>query len=81
MDRPNLKRITIAAERDLRNWLSKFDGPEQTVMLITPCQSSRKGGLSQDQVQAALSDHGWKPGRRYTLNANLLGHVIHRRQR
>lgn len=73
---PNLKRLKIGSEQDLRGWLAKAPHPEDRVMLVTHCKSAHPNYVSREQVEDALSAHGWVAGPRYTLNATLLGHVI-----
>ncbi len=73
---PNLKRIKVSSEQELRNWLAKQSDQEQNLMLVTYNEASRDKYVSREQVRDALIEHGWAAGTRYTLNGNLLGHVI-----
>jgi hypothetical protein len=78
MSIPNLKRVTVSSETDLRNWLTKETTPEQSVMLVTHTKASPEKHLSNEEIAGAVSDHSWTAGRRYTLNGTLIGQVIHR---
>jgi len=75
---PNLKRIKINSEVELSTWLTNNADLEKSVMLVTFNKNSPEKHVSHDAVHSALKTHGWTPGRRYTLNANLIGHVIAR---
>lgn len=76
---PNLKRVKVSSEQDLRNWLGKQPVDAQSVMLVTCCDTCSDKYLSREQVGDALDQHGWVSGFSYTLNGNLLGHVINKR--
>ncbi|KLN61702.1 hypothetical protein WH96_05105 [Kiloniella spongiae] len=76
MNIPKLKRIKVLSEQELRNWLGKNSEQEQEVMIITCNKKSRDKYLSRDQVRSALNEHGWTAGQSYTLNGNLIGHVV-----
>ncbi len=76
MGMPDLKRITIASERELAVWLSKHAGDEERVMLVTHTNPSHRKHVSREQVGALLAESQWKAGPRYTLGSHLLGHVI-----
>ena len=71
---PNLKRVKIASEQELSSWLGKNPDHAGDVMVVT--QSSGEKHVSVEQVLAAIAEHGWTAGRRYTLNGNLIGQVI-----
>ena len=73
---PNLKRVKISSEQELRIWLAKHPHQEECVMLVTYSNASRPKYVSREQVRDALTAHGWVAGPRYTLNAILMGHVI-----
>lgn len=73
---PNLKRLKISSEQELRFWLSKQAGQVQSVMVVTYSEASHDRYVSRAQVAEALDAHGWVSGFSYTLNGNLLGHVI-----
>lgn len=73
---PTLKRIKVASLSQLNTWLAKNAEPGSRVMLVTCDKSSRDQYLSNQEVDEALSQHGWQAGRRYTLNGGLIGHVI-----
>lgn len=76
MSIPNLKRIKVSSEQELRNWLAKHPDQEQSIMLVTCNKKSRDKHVSREQVRDALVEHGWADGPRYTLKGNLIGHVI-----
>ena len=71
---PKLKRIKVSSERELRAWLSK-NAAAQDVMIVTCNERSRTQHISSAQVRSVLGETGWKTGRSYTLDGNLLGHV------
>ena len=73
---PNLKRVKILDEAALRVWLTKNTDIGQSVMLVMFDNSSAEKFIEPEAVNAALRDLGWGSGRRYTLNGNLIGHVI-----
>lgn len=76
MGPPKLKRVTIRSEQQLTTWLRKNTTP-QSVMLVTKVAAA--GGTDPDraQVRDALTSQGWRDGRRYTLSAHQVGHVIY----
>lgn len=76
MKTPNLKRISISSEQELDIWLASHSDQSQSVMLVTHTKPSHRNYVSGEQVREALAAHGWIAGPRYTLNADLLGHVI-----
>lgn len=76
MSIPKLKRIKVATERDLRNWLSKNTGDPDEVMIVTCNKTSRDKHISGDQVRETVAQSGWIAGRSYTLVGNLTGHVV-----
>jgi hypothetical protein len=59
---PKLKRIKVSSE--------------QEVMIVTCNKKYRDKHVSSDQVRDALSENGWAAGQRYTLDGNLVGHVV-----
>jgi len=73
---PSLKRLTISSQGQLESWLAKHSGGAQSVMLVTHANASHPDYVGREHVAEALAVHGWQAGRRYTLNADLLGHVI-----
>lgn len=73
---PKLKRIKVSSDEELRNWLTKNYEHEQEVMIVTCNKKSRDKHVSNDQVRAALSENGWTAGQSYTLDGNLVGHVV-----
>lgn len=73
---PNLKRIKVTSGLELTTWLSKQDRDGQSVMLVTHADQNHSKHVGRNQVDAALTAHGWTSGMRYTLNGGLLGHVI-----
>lgn len=78
MSIPNLKRIRATNATQLSAWLASQDTSPQEVMLVTHTDANPDKHFSLSEVHASLADHGWQPGRRYTLNATLIGHVISR---
>jgi hypothetical protein len=76
---PNLKRVTISSEMELRVWLANSPIHAQSIMLVTHNTSAPDKHVSAEQIMDAIAAHGWASGARYTLNAHLVGHVIHRR--
>lgn len=76
MPKPNVKRIKVSTEQELRNFLAKESGPCQEVMIVTCNAGSRDKHIGSEQVRSAAREHGWTPGRSYTLDGNLVGHVI-----
>jgi hypothetical protein len=77
---PSLKRIKVASEQALNDWLAAQPEGPQSVMLVTFNKAAPARSVSRDQVARAVQDHGWVAGRRYTLNKTLVGHVISRPQ-
>ncbi len=45
-------------------------------MIVTCDRSSPTKHVSRASVRSILAQHGWKSEKSYTLNGNLLGHVI-----
>lgn len=73
---PKLKRIKVSSEQELRNWLAKNSEHEQEVMIVTCNKKSRDKHISSDQVRNALSENGWAASQSYTLDGNLVGHLV-----
>ncbi|WP_368187963.1 hypothetical protein [Aestuariibius sp. HNIBRBA575] len=73
---PKLKRIKVSTEQDLKNWVGQNPNLTQDVMIVTCNKTSRSRYLCNDQIDAVLQSHNWQTTRRYTLNGNLVGHVI-----
>ncbi len=73
---PKLKRVKVSSVPELRNWLAKNSEQRQEVMIVTCNKKSRDKHISSDQVQEALSENGWAAGQSYTLDGNLVGHVV-----
>lgn len=80
MNMPSLKRIRVTSEQQLRSRLARLSPDDASVMLVTCTRSTPDKYLSPDCIRSAVIAHGWSNGRRYTLNANQIGHVIHRPQ-
>lgn len=72
---PNLKRIKVSSEQEIRNWLAKNPEYKQDVMIVTCNKKSRDKFVSNEQVRNTLSEQGWSAGQSYTLKGNLVGHV------
>jgi hypothetical protein len=77
MTLPKLKRIKVTSERDLQNWLTKNKGHGQDVMIVTCNKTSLKKHISTVHLHRVLKETGWTAGRSYTLDGNLVGHVVH----
>ncbi len=73
---PKLKRVKVSSELELRNWLAKNSEQRQEVMIVTSNKKSRDKHMSSDQVREALSEYGWAAGQSYTLDGNLVGHIV-----
>lgn len=76
---PKLKRIKVSSEQELRNWLAENSERKQEVMIVTCNKKSRNKHVSSDQVRNVLSENDWNDwaaGRSYTLDGNLIGHVV-----
>lgn len=73
---PKLKRIKVSSEQELRNWLANNTAQQQDVMIVTCNKKSREKHVSSDQVRDALIENGWVAGQSYTLDGNLVGHVV-----
>lgn len=76
MNIPNLKRVRIASVRELKAWLEKNSGDTHRVMIVTCDRSSPTKHVSRESVRGMLAGYGWKAEKSYTLNGNLVGHVI-----
>ena len=73
---PKLKRVKVSSELELRNWLAKNSEQRQEVMIVNCNKKSRDKHISSDQVRDALGENGWSAGQSYTLDGNLVGHVV-----
>lgn len=73
---PNLKRVKVASEQELENWLVQHPDQDDEIMVVTHNKTSADKHVSREQVAEALAAHGWISGTRYTLNGTLIGHVI-----
>ena len=76
MNMPNLKRVRVASVHELRIWLEKNSGEDHRVMIVTCDRRSPSKYVSSENVRNILDEYGWMSERSYTLNGNLLGHVI-----
>lgn len=76
MPKPNLKRIKVSTEQALRTFLAKESGPWQEVMIVTCNAGSRDKHIASEEVRSAAREYGWTSGRSYTLEGNLVGHII-----
>ena len=45
-------------------------------MIVTCNKKSRDKYISSIQVRDAAREHGWNAGRSYSLDGNLMGHVL-----
>ena len=75
---PTMKRVTVTSELALRSWLTGAAGQAGQVMLVTRADATSAKHVSREQMQTAAAEHGWTPGRRYTLGAGIVGQVIER---
>lgn len=75
MNIPNLKRIKVSSEQELRNWLTKNTELKQDVMIVACNAKSRDKHITSIQVRDVLSENGWASGLSYTLAGDLVGHV------
>lgn len=75
---PRLKRVKVSTEQELRSWLLKNSEHAHDVMIVTCNKTSRNKYVSSDQVRNALNEFGWRAGQSYTLEGNLVGHVVRR---
>ena len=73
---PKLKRIKVSTEQELRRWLRKNSERPQEVMIVTCTKKSPDKHISSDQVRRAAGGSGWAAGRSYTLDGDLVGHVV-----
>lgn len=73
---PKLKRVKISSLLELRNWCAKNSTHQQEVMIVTCNKKSRDKHISTNQVRDTLSENGWTVGQSYTLDGNLVGHVV-----
>ena len=73
---PELRRVKVSTEHELRNWLNKYSDLEQVVMIVTCNKKSRHKHITGDQVRDTVVQSGWTVGRRYTLDGNLVGNVV-----
>ena len=71
-----LKRIKVSTVQELRAWLRKSSEHQQQVMIVTCNKKSRDKYISSIQVRDAAREHGWNAGRSYSLDGNLMGHVL-----
>ena len=72
---PNLKRVRITSAHQLSDWLGRNSEIGQSVMLVIHRKDAANNQVSAAELRAVLDDHGWQSGFRYTLNADLVGHV------
>ena len=73
---PKLKRIKVSTEQELRTWLSKKGAQPNQVMIVTCNAKSKDKHISSAAVRSVMSDSGWICDRSYTLDGNLMGHVV-----
>ena len=78
MSIPNLKRVRVASVGALGVWLANAPNTPQHLMLVTFTDACGDKHVSPVQVDDTLAEFGWDRGRRYTLGANQIGHVISR---
>jgi len=78
MQKPNLKRVKVNSEQELRQWLARNNNQADDVMVVTVASRRGPNHLSRDHIAASLSEFGWRADRAYTLNGGLHGQVIHR---
>ena len=73
---PNLKRVSIGSELELRTWLKNHPDYVGRIMCVTKADSTHSKYVSSDEIQTTIGDFNWFGERRYTLNGNQIGHVI-----
>lgn len=73
---PKMKRVKVSSVLELRNWLAKNSTQQQEVMIVTCNKKSREKHISSDQIRDTLIENGWTAGQSYTLDGNLVGHVV-----
>ncbi|MFT6945320.1 MAG: hypothetical protein ACJAUW_001902 [Yoonia sp.] len=78
MSIPNLKRVRVSSEAELRRWFALGSEQMEPVMLVTYNRTSADKNVSHDQEHAAMDAYGWVHGQKFTLNKSLIGHVIRR---
>ena len=76
MNVPQLKRIRVSSLREVQTWLVKNKSWPDEVMLVTYNQKSAGESVSREELEIVVVEHGWALGRSYTLNRDLVGHVI-----
>lgn len=73
---PKMKRIKVSTEQELRNFLAENSGHQQEVMIVTCNAKSPDKHISSERVRDAVRENGWNRGRSYTLDGNLVGHIV-----
>lgn len=73
---PKLKRIKVSTVQELRSWLASDSTKPQDVMIVTCNQRSQNKYVSSQQVRDVATETGWRSGRSYTLDGNLVGHIV-----
>jgi len=76
MSIPKLKRVRVGSATELRTWLEKNSGADGRVMIVTCDKSSPTKYLSSESVRHILAEYDWIAEHSFTLNGNLLGHVV-----
>lgn len=76
MSIPNLKRVRLSTETELRAWLARNTGLTGDVMLVTSAKTSSETPLNGEVVRRAVRDAGLEAGRSCTLNGGLVGRVV-----
>jgi hypothetical protein len=75
---PTLKRVKIASERELRDWLARHPQEDRDIMVVSVANRENPRHVARDAIVAAAESQGWHAGRAHTLTGGLRGQVIHR---
>lgn len=76
MNIPRLKRVKVSSEQELRNWIAKNHLRDDEFMIVTSSKKAPKKHISTAQLRDVLGEKGWIVSRSYTLDGNLVGHVV-----
>jgi hypothetical protein len=75
---PNLKRVKIDSDQDLRACLAQQTESTEDFMVVTVAKRSSAKHVGSAHIQEAALRQGWHPGPAYTLNGGLRGQVFRR---
>lgn len=76
MTLPSLKHVRISSQQELRNWIEKNSNLNGEFMIVTYSKKSPKKHVRTVQVRDTLERTGWSLSRSFTLNGDLVGHVV-----